>query len=275
MSMIEHSGMRDSRGRRSPEEVAAVIAQLSTELAAATAAGEMERADNIHRELKVMLKRFDAALTATAAGGTPPPKVGPTQREVVIGIVAAIADATPARMIRDIAGVEGTPIKATGFPSMFRADEGSWKKNPRRKPVLLLPGLEAVTLTPMTSWVSLSSFPPAQRVITPLTPRAAHLRVLRYVLDRLAAGAGPASVESGLEGLARRWASPLPETRVFGDLDPTALQATVLGVLGEVAEAETRQRDEAARLVEQSPVETALFGFRGLERIEGRVEDVP
>jgi len=252
-----------------------MVARLSTDLAAATAVGELERADKIRRELQVMLKRFDASLTAAAAGGAPPPKVGPTQREVVIGIVAAIADAAPARMIRDIAAVDGTPIKATGFPSMFRADERSWRKNPRRKPVLLLPGLEAVTLAPMTSWVTLSSFPASRRVITPLTPRAAHLRILRYVLDRLAAGAGPTSVESGLEALARRWASPLPETRVFGDLDPRALQATVQDVLDKVVEPETRQRDEAARLVEKSPLETALFGFRRLEEVGGREEGVP
>ena len=178
-------------------------------------------------------------------------------------------------MIRDIAGVEGTPVKSTGFPSMLRADERSWKKNPRRKPVLLLPGIEAVTLAPMTSWVTLSTFPHAHRVITPLTPRAAHLRVLHYVLDRLISGAGPASVEAGLQGLARRWASALPETRVFGDLDPSALQATVRQVVGQLAEAESRQRDEAARLVEKAPAEMALFGFRRLKQLDGEVEDVP
>jgi hypothetical protein len=252
-----------------------MVAQLSADLAAATASGELDRADKIRRDLQVVLKRLETSLTAAAAGGTPPSKVGPTQREVVIGIVSAIADAAPARMIRDIAAVDGTPIKSTGFPSMFRADERSWKTNPRRKPLLLLPGLEVVTLAPMTSWVTLSSFPPPRRVITPLTPRAAHLRVLVHVLDRLAAGAGPASVESGLESLARRWASPLPETRVFGEFDPRALRATVRDVLDEAAKAETRQRDAAAQLMNRATAETALFGFRRLTQVDGRAEGVP
>src|SRR5262249_18281319 len=181
----------------------------------------------------------------------------------------------PTRMVRDIAAVDGTPIKSTGFPSMFRADERSWRANPNRKPVLVLPGLEAVTLAPMASWVTLSSFSPAQRVITPLTPRAAHLRVLHYVLDRLAVGAGSASAAAGLGDLARRWASALPETRVFGNLDPGALQGTVREVLNEVAEAEMRHRDEAARRVAHAPAEMALFGFRGLTPAGGRAEQVP
>jgi hypothetical protein len=253
--------------------VAASLEQLSAALAAATAAHDLDRVNGMRREMETLLKRLDSALSADAAGGTRPPSLGSTQREVVIGIAAAIAEAAPARMIRDLAAVDGTPIKSTGFPSMFRADERSWRKNSRRKPVLLLPGLEAVTLAPMTGWVTLSSFPVAQRVITPLTARAAHLRVLGHVLGRLAGGAGPASVEAGLEALARRWASALPETRVFGAFDPGKLQATVSAVLSDIAEAETLQRAIAAQRVAQATTEIALFGFRELAEVGQREEN--
>ena len=58
------------------EEAAAVVAQLSAELAAATAEGKLERADNISRQMQVLLKRFDASLAAAAAVASRLPRSG-------------------------------------------------------------------------------------------------------------------------------------------------------------------------------------------------------
>jgi hypothetical protein len=185
-----------------------------------------------------------------------------------------MGDVTPARLVRDIAMVDGTPIKSTGFPAMLRSDERSWRSRRGRKPILLLPGIEATTMAPMSSWIALSSFPTQQRIVTPLTPRAAHLRAILHVADRLAATPTGTAVADGLASLARRWSVALPELRSFGTPDPDALREQVREILGGIDTAEEAQRTEAAGRVEAAPADVALFGFRDLTVIQGGGEEV-
>lgn len=260
--------------KSSTEEVAAEVKSLSDELTAAVAAGDLAKANDIQRRLTRALGRFNNAIAVSASGDTTA-RSGPTQREIVIGIVAGVGDATPARVVRDIAALDGTPIKNTGFPSILRSDQRSWHTNPQRKPLLVLPGLEAATLAPMSSWATLSSFAPAQRVIAPLTPRAAHLRSLLYIVDRLTTTPASTSIADALVALARRWASALPETRVFGAVDPTELRGRITDTLHAIAAGEASQRQEAAERIAASPPDVALFGFRNLTVVETKQADVP
>jgi hypothetical protein len=244
---------------------------LTRELTAALEAGDLEAADALQRRLSRLLGRFNSAMADTAAGSDTR-AIGPTQREVIIGTVAAVGDATPTRVIRDIAAVDGTPIKSTGFPSIFRSDERSWRANPTRKPVLVLPGLESTTLAPMSSWVTLSSFEHSRRVITPLTPRAAHLRSLLYVTDRLAAAPPNGPITDAWSGLARRWASALPETRMFRSVDVEALRSGATDALAAIADAEKHDRELAAERAATASPDVALFGFRNLTVVDGGEE---
>lgn len=255
-----------------PKGIAEEMESLTQQLNAAVAGGDLAAADVLQRRLSRLLGRFNSAMATTASGDVSR-AVGPTQREVVIGIVAAIGDATPTRMVRDIAHVDGTPIKSTSFPSILRSDYRSWKTNPARKPVLVLPGLESATLLPMSSWVTLSTFDLPHRVITPLTARAAHLRSLLYVVDRLAAAPADTSVAEALSGLARRWASALPETRVFGSPDVEQLRSAVAGALASIAGAEQQERETAAARAAAASPEVTLFGFRSLTVVDDRREE--
>jgi hypothetical protein len=246
---------------------------LTQQLAAAVEAGDLATADALQRRLSRLLGRFNSVMADSAAGADTK-TMGPTQREVVIGIAAAIGDATPTRVIRDIAAVDGTPIKSTGFPSILRSDERSWKTNPSRKPVLVVPGLESTTLSPMSSWVTLSSFDLQRRIITPLTPRAAHLRSLLYVADRLAAAPANGPMTDALAGLAKRWASALPETRMFRAVDVDALRSGATEALAEITDTERREREAAAARAATAALEISLFGFRNLTIIAGGEEQV-
>jgi len=243
--------------------------ELTDELHAATAGGDLERAAVLQRRLVQLVARFDASM-ARAASGEPRRSSGPTVREVVIGVVAPIGDAVPTRAVRDLAGADGTSIAPTSFPGLMRGDENSWRKNPTRKPVLLLPGLESTTLSPMKSWVTLSTFEPQRRVVTPLTPRAAHLRTLVHAVERLDSATDGTPLKDHLAGLVRRWSAAMPETRSFTALDTGRIRAAVEDALAEIAEQEQAVRAEAAQRLAAAEADVALFGWRGLTVVEDR-----
>jgi hypothetical protein len=256
---------------QTPEAVAEEMTTLANDLNAALASGDLARANTVQRQIARTLSKFNRAMADTAAGAPTAPAPGPTQREMVISIAAAIGQATPTRLIRDLAEVDGTPIKSTGFPSIFRADQRSWRSNPGKKPVLVLPALEASTAAPMQSWVTLSTFDLGHRIVTPLTPRAAHLRSLIYVLDRLEQ-TPDAGTSDQFSNLVRRLASALPETRIFDTSDLDALRTRCEEALAAVETAETSQRAESVARLKDATTEMTLFGFRNLEVHTGGAE---
>jgi hypothetical protein len=252
-----------------PEGVSAEMRDLTDELHTATAAGDLDRAAALQRRLVRLVARFDASM-ARAASGQQRRSSGPTVREVVIGVVAPIGDVVSARAVRDLAAVDGTSIAPTGFPGLMRGDENSWRKNPTRKPVLLLPGLESTTLSPMKSWVTLSTFEPERRVVTPLTPRASHLRTLAHAVERLDCASDGTPIKDRLAGLVRRWSAAMPETRSFSAVHADRIRLAVEEALGEISEQEQAVRAEAAQRLVAAPPDVAFFGWRGLSLVEKR-----
>jgi len=247
------------------------MTELSQALEEALRDGDLIRADSLRRKAQIQLKLLANAIEDTHSGAARGSRrsIGPTQRETVLGVVAAIGDVAPTRVVRDIAGADGTPISATGFPAILRSDERSWRRNPRRKPVLLLPGLESATLAPLSSWVAISTFDIEKRIVTPLTPRAAHLRSLRHVLNRLDETPETSPAYEPLLLVARRLSVALPELRSSILPRPAVLKPDVEEMIAGIAQTETTMRREAAERLSVFPQEASLFGFRGPQAVEG------
>ena len=155
--------------------------------------------------------------------------------------------------------VSGRRIPVRGFSSLRRDERRSWER--KNRSMFVVPALDAVTLTPTRGRVCLSTWPIANRLLTPLAEHADTLtaveRVARWFLSEEA-------VQPATISLIQGWAeAALGQPMLAADLD---------GIAVEAADAAKRVADEvrAERRAAAARAHTLLSGD---ERLWGRESD--
>ncbi|MGF6985272.1 hypothetical protein QFZ99_004749 [Paraburkholderia atlantica] len=80
----------------------------------------------------------------------------------------------------------GEAFEMKGFASIRRDEFRAWSKGSRRE-IYLVPALEGPWFIPSRGRYALSTWPLTQRIIGPLSPRVAHLKVSLHLADELEA----------------------------------------------------------------------------------------
>lgn len=246
------------RAARLGEQLIEAQRELQAALAADDAAS-LRKATALVARLTADQERV---LADVEAGVEAPGRPARPFRDQVADIAADFGDVATPKMLSDWASVRyGFSLPTTNFGGLRRDERRRYERGPGTSAFFVLPAIHADELTPVPAWVTLSTFPLCSRLLTSLTPRAAHLRFCSMAL----AVAEPEERGARAAALARRLASVVPELReplrAGEDLRPLVAER-----LATLTATETELREEAAARLADEPPWVVAFG-RGSARL--------
>ncbi|MBF6213045.1 hypothetical protein IU433_27020 [Nocardia puris] len=262
------------------EQLEVRIAELRTGVRRAVAAGDRATARQLRAELRRTEDAWDAAVLGTTqdqtAPGAEPDMAAPSTSRIA---APAEASAMPIRehvhRALTLIGAPASPklvlavhesffsgaLVPARLTSLRRDEERSFRASPFTRPYYICAALTADHLAPARGLMAVSTWPLAQRMIGPLSPRVdlltATIRLAGHLADRPDSGPG-----------ARRvlWKLAVSVPGVQGSpdtIDPVAVIDAAAGELAVHREEDARRRAEAARRADHQLDDAArYFGIR-------------
>ncbi|MFI2473492.1 hypothetical protein [Nocardia xishanensis] len=249
------------------EKLEARIGELRAEVRRAVTAGDRATA----RQLRAELRRTEDAWDSAVLGAETPRAEAPEERTEA----AAMPIREHVHRALTLIGVPASPklvlavhesffsgaVASARLTSLRRDEERSFRASPFTRPYYICAALTADHLAPARGLMAVSTWPLAQRMIGPLSPRVdlltATIRIAEHIAAQPDCGAG-----------ARRvlWKLAVTVPGVQGSPDTIDHAAVIDAATRELEvhrEEDTRRRAEAARRAGQQLDEAArLFGVR-------------
>lgn len=258
-----------------PGELLEQIAETQAEAQRALDAGDVEAwLDATHRLRRLERDRDRAWERAATKAGTRMSLPASTAREQArraltdLGVPASLNQISAWHFARY---GEEVPYKAL---SSLRHDErASYRRTPGGRPWYIVPALAFETLAPVRGLLAVSDWPAPDRILGPLTHRAAHLRITIAVSD--AAIAHAADVPVALDRLLWRFATTVAGVR-RADFDAARIRDAAVAELAQIDDVDRAEREEAASRLARLTDEQSLFGAQlkvidgGKPRMRGR-----
>lgn len=168
---------------------------------------------------------------------------------VVRTLTALRVPVTPRTLAQVIQAWTGESVDARSVTTLCRQDRRAWQQNPDARRVSLVPALHHEGLSPIHAFITLSTWPIEDRIITPHSPRVDHTTLVQAVLE-LGNRAARRGDEIGprLWGLAGRLATGIPGAVAYDGFGNSrrALRKAVTVEYGKFADLVTAQRASAA-----------------------------
>jgi hypothetical protein len=192
------------------------------------------------------------------------------QRELAVeSLDVAGVPATPRLVAAVVEARTGEAFDSRRLASQRRDERLAWERDQARGVTVprVAPALHHERAEPVRALLTLSTWEPRRRVVTPLSPRADRATlILRLAAEaaRLADAAGADTAARRLATLAARYALALPGGDAVGYDDPLGRLATVTDVaqleLDRVGPDADAERNTAAGRLAALPVDTQVWG---------------
>ncbi len=249
------------------EQLEARIAELRAEVRRAVTAGDRVSA----RQLRAELRRTEDAWDSAVLGAEAPQAEAPAERtesdampireHVHRALTLIGAPASPKLVLAVHESFFSGGIAPMRLTSLRRDEERSFRASPFTRPYYICAALTADHLAPARGLMAVSSWPLAQRMIGPLSPRVDLLTATIRLAEHIAA-----QPDSGPGARRVLWKLSVSVPGVQGSpdtIDPGAVIDAATRELAVHREEDARRRAEAARRADQQLDEASrLFGVR-------------
>jgi hypothetical protein len=241
--------------------------ELRAEVRRAAMAGDRARARALRADLRRVEDAWEEALAALEpstedrpAPQTPAPATSLLPlREQVHHVLTLLGVPTAARMIVAVhqAFFTGEMVPAR-LTSLRRDEERSFRSAPHARPYYLCPALTADLLAPARGLLALSTWPMANRIVGPLSPRVHYLTSAIRVAEYVSRQADP---RPEAQRLLWRFAANIPGA-TDGAVVPDVVARAARDELVIHEEADSFDRQAAAERASRLSTVDQLFGSR-------------
>ncbi len=246
------------------------VSELQSRLASALDAGDLTAWEELSRELRLAERDRDRSFERAVAqvhkqqGAYRSALPAPTSREQTHALLNAVGVPLSPQVIISVAGaVYGEELPYKAVTSLRHDERRAFTKAPGTRSYYICPALQHDTFAPVRGLLTVSSWPLAERLIGPLTPRSAHLRLTIYLAEALQEWVGADAEASGgtvaVERLLWRYSATVPGLR-RGELNAGRIRQAATRELDQLAERDTADRAAAARRAVNLPEAQQLFG---------------
>lgn len=253
-----------------PREAMARVAELQSRLAEALDAGDLAAWEELARELRLAERDRDRAIERAVArvhkerGTYRAALPAPTSREQTHTLLSAVGVPLSPQLIISLAGaIYGEELPYKAVTSLRHDERRAHAKAPGTRSYYICPALQHDTFAPVRGLLTLSSWPLADRLIGPLTPRTTHLRLTMHLVESLDRARGVDADTSGntvaIERLLWRFSATIPGLR-RSELDAGRIREAAIRELELLADRDVQDRAAAARRAAQLPEAQRLFG---------------
>ncbi|WP_280234524.1 hypothetical protein [Nocardia cyriacigeorgica] len=247
----------------SAEELEAQIAELRAEVRRAAASGDRTTARRLRAELRRAEDSWDAVvLGAAPEAPVPPTSTVPVREHVHRALTLLSVPSAPKLVLAVHTGFFSGELVPARLTSLRRDEERSFRAAPFARPYYICSALTTDLLAPARGLFAVSTWPLAQRMVGPLSPRVDLLKVAIRLAEHVSAHQH--SEPSGRRVLWQLTTS-IPGIDGTPDrLDPAAVIEAARGELAVHIDEDTHQREQAAQRATRQLDDPAaqLFGTR-------------
>ncbi|MFG2006056.1 hypothetical protein ACGFNU_43590 [Spirillospora sp. NPDC048911] len=247
------------------------IGELRAAVRRAIADGDRQAARVLRGELRRAEESWDEAVLGSSDQGpaeSAQRALVPVRDQVHQALTLLGAPAAPKLIGSVYAAFFPGEIPGARLTSLRRDEERSFRTAPYARPFYLCAALTADLLAPARGLLTVSTWPPARRIVGPLSARTdfliAGIRIAEHA-ERLAEQPGRGADDAGVQRLLWRFAANIPGATAgsVGTVDPAVLAEAARAELDVHREADRRQRERAAeRALAQLDDAGRLFGSR-------------
>ncbi len=240
---------------------------LQQKAAELLSAGDIDAWERVNRELRLAERERDVAwsrLAAARSEGAVPKMPAQSGREQVHAVLdRAHLPLAPQQIAALSSALYQEEISYKALTSVRHDERRAYSARPAARTFYICPALHHDTLAPARGLLTVSTWPLADRIIAPLTPRTIHLRLTLLVADAVEAAriapAADAEPPVVLERLLWRLAATIPGV-ARGEFDTGRIRRGATEELALLAGRDAADRVQAAdRAAAMSP-EAQLFG---------------
>ncbi|MFC4127181.1 hypothetical protein [Nocardia rhizosphaerae] len=244
------------------EELEARIAELRAEVRRAAAAGDRAAARQLRAQLRRTESAWDAVVLGSAPEDEPMPEAPavPVREHVHRALTLLSVPSAPKLVLATHDAFFSGELLPARLTSLRRDEERSFRSAPYARPYYVCAALTTDLLAPARGLMAVSSWPLAQRMVGPLSPRVDLLRAAIRLAEHL-------SAQPGEPGVRVLWRLAVSIPGVSGGpdtLDPAKVVTAAERELAVHADADASARRAAARRADRQLTDPAaqLFGVR-------------
>ncbi|MFE3444057.1 hypothetical protein ACFXNW_13575 [Nocardia sp. NPDC059180] len=248
----------------SAEELEAQIAELRAEVRRAAAGGDRATARRLRAELRRAEESWDAVVLGTAPEELAPPATStvPVREHVHRALTLLSVPSAPKLVLAVHTGFFSGELVPARLTSLRRDEERSFRASHFARPYYICSALTTDLLAQARGLLAVSTWPLAQRMVGPLSPRVDLLKVAIRLAEHV-------SANQHAEPSGRRvlWQLSTSIPGINGTpnrLDPAAVIEAARGELAVHIDEDTHQREQAAQRATRQLDDPAaqLFGTR-------------
>ncbi|MFI5716447.1 hypothetical protein [Nocardia sp. NPDC051750] len=239
------------------------IAELRAQVRRAAGSGDRTAARRLRAELRTAEAEWDATVLGTPEPAEPPRQPSgavPVREHVHRSLTLLSVPAAPKLVLAVHDAFFSGELVAARLTSLRRDEERSFRAAPYARPYYICAAMTTDLLAPARGLLAVSTWPPAQRMVGPLSPRVdlltAAIRLARYLTDH---GNTPAG-----QRVLWQLAVSIPGATDGVAMDPDVVLAAAERELEVHREDDRQQRAEAAERAARQLADPAaqLFGVR-------------
>ncbi|MBX6751984.1 MAG: hypothetical protein IRY85_20380 [Micromonosporaceae bacterium] len=216
--------------------------------------GELRRAEREWEEALAQFESTQNSLERAAAHGS----LLPLREKVHHALTLLTVPAAPRLITAVHAALVGGDIPSSRLTSLRRDEERSFRSAPHSRPYYLCPALTFDRLAPARALLSISTWPIADRIVGPLSPRAQFLTAAIQVAEAIRRIKEP---RPEAMRLLWRFAANIPGG-TDGGVDPATVIRAARAELVIHQDEDRRTREQAARRADALTDVQRLFGVR-------------
>ncbi|NKY36756.1 hypothetical protein HGA13_27330 [Nocardia speluncae] len=239
------------------------IAELRTQVRRAAGSGDRTAARRLRAELRTAEAEWDTAVLGTPAPAEPPRQQSgavPVREHVHRALTLLSVPAAPKFILTVHEAFFSGDLVAARLTSLRRDEERSFRAAPYARPYYVCAALTTDLLAPARGLLAVSTWPPAQRMVGPLSPRVdlltAATRLARHLADHGDTAAG--------QRVLWQLAVSIPGATDGSAIDPHLVLAAAERELEVHRDDDIQQRADAAERAQRQLADPAaqLFGTR-------------
>lgn len=248
-------------------DIVGALAEANEELVAAAGAGDTERMSALMRHVAALEKQRNRMIHAAGAAPLAPYETVVPLRDQVVRTLRLASRPVSARLLADLARARfGYSIETVKLSSLRRDELNSWLQahsghgRTAMRDVYVVPALTYDRLAPVRGTLALSSWPLADRLIAPASPRVDMLKITGSIAEECAGARADVQWLPPLRRLMWRLARTVSGIGSSQAENPHAVLDAVRAELEVLDEPDAQEREQAATRAAELDAKITMFG---------------